>query len=323
MKSEKLFLFLLLLMLISGCSDKKADTASAFALDTVISVTVYDGKPASEFIKETEDYERLFSATIEGSDIYRINAAGGEAVKVSPETIELLEKCRYYYEISDGRIDPTIGSVSSLWDFHQDEDNASVPSEESINEALKHVGFDKLIIDGDNVILSDPGTKLDLGFIAKGYIADRLMETGCRAGLLNLGGNVSVCGTKTGNKLYRIGIEKPFSNGESLVTIDVSGKISVVTSGNYERYFEKNGYLYHHILDAKTGYPVENELSSVTIVSGDAVQADALSTTCFVMGTEEGMKLIENTPGAEALFIDKNLNISVSSGFPEYKTAGR
>ena len=246
--------------------------------------------------------------------------AGGEAVKVSAETIELLERCRYYYEISGGRIDPTIGSVTSLWDFHGRD---IVPYSAAIQEALKHVGFDKVIIDSDSVRLDDPKMKLDPGFIAKGYIADKLMETGCSDVLINLGGNVSVCGEKPGGKAFRIGIEKPFSNGESLVTVDISGKHSFVTSGNYERYFEKDGQLYHHILDAKTGYPVENELSGVTILSEDATEADALSTTCFVLGLEDGLKLIENTPGVEALFIDKNLNVTVSSGFPEYKMTER
>ena len=308
--------FAICLILLCGCGSREPDTASAFALDTLVSVSVYDGTDASEYIDKICGYEKLFSKTVEASDISRINEAGGERVKVSPDTIELLKRCAYYYEISDGRIDPTIGGVSTLWDFHGE---GKVPDPEDIKEALGHVGYDKLEIDDESVKLTDPETRLDPGFIAKGYIASKLMEYGEGPMLLNLGGNVSVRDEKPGGDGFKIGIEKPFSDGEPLVTMEISGRLHVVTSGSYERYFEEDGMLYHHILDAKTGYPVENELRSVTIVTDDGIAADALSTTCFVLGMEEGMKMIEDTPGTEALFIDKNTNIYTSSGFPEYR----
>ena len=312
---RKGILILICVFLLSGCGKKAPDSATGFMMDTVVNVTVYDGLAAADYLELIRGYEEKFSGTIEGSDIARINASGGEPVKVSPGTIEILEKCRQYYEISKGRIDPTIGSVSKLWDFHGE---GRVPDKAVIEEALTHVGFDKVITDGDTVRLTDPETELDLGFIAKGYIAEKLTEDEMCSAVFNLGGNVSVCGKKPGSEKFKIGIEKPFSGGQTIVTTEVSGEYHFVTSGIYERCFEENGRLWHHILDAKTGWPVENELSSVTVVTSDGIAADALSTTCFVLGLEEGMKLIEDTPGAEALFIDKNMNITVSSGFPEY-----
>ena len=302
-------------MLLCGCGAKSADTATDFVLDTVVTVSVYDGLPAKDYIELIKVYEKTFSATMADSDIAKINASDGEPVKVSPGTIEILESCRKYYELSGGRIDPTIGGVSRLWDFHG---GGSVPDEAAIEEALTHVGFDKLVIDGDSVYLTDPETELDLGFIAKGYIGEKLTEDEMCTAVFDLGGNISVCGRKPGGRPFKIGIEKPFSGGEPIVTAEVSGERHFVTSGIYERYFEEDGKLYHHILDAKTGYPVENELYSVTVVTDDGIAADALSTTCFVLGSTDGMKLIEDTPGAEALFIDKNMEITVSSGFPEY-----
>ncbi|MCR5118353.1 MAG: FAD:protein FMN transferase [Lachnospiraceae bacterium] len=314
---NKLILCVLIFILLAGCGGKDSDTAAGYALDTVVSVTVYDGQPADKYIEKIGDYEKLFSKTVQGSDIDRINNANGGPVQVSAGTIEMLKRCEYYYEVSGGKIDPTIGGVTKLWDFQ----SGKIPDKDAINEALKHVGFDKVVIDGNTVTLKDTKTELDLGFIAKGYIAGRLTADENSSILVNLGGNIAFNGEKPDSKPFKIGIEKPFSGGKSLVTMDLNGKNAVVTSGIYQRYFEKDGKIYHHILDAKTGYPVENDLYSVTIVMENATEADALSTTCYALGAKEGMELVENTPGAEAMFIDKNMNIKVSSGFPKYQMA--
>ncbi len=301
-------------LLLFCCGKKEPDNASGFALDTYVNIEVYEGRAAADLLGLIDEHEKLLSKSITDSDIARVNSADGGAVKVSAETLKLLRDCAYYYEISDGRIDPTIGSLSTLWDFKEAD---KVPSDEEIKEALKHVGFDKIVIEGDTVRLKDPGTRLDLGFIAKGYIAGCIADE-TQDALINLGGNIVVKGKKPGNKPFRIGIEKPFGGGAALLVFEVQGDVSVVTSGIDQRGFECGGRWYHHILDAKTGYPADNELLSVSILCADPETADALSTTCFVLGREEGSKLIENTEGAEALFIDKDMNITVSSGFPEY-----
>jgi len=319
-------------------SKPAAAVSDAFCLDTYISVTVYteDTDPAEA--KEAADAavdlcealeRRCFSKTIESSDIGRINQSGGLATEVEPETVELLNDAAYYYELSGGAVDPSIGSVTALWDFHETpaataENGSRIPSAANISEALKHTGFDRVLLSADSVTLSDPLMRLDPGFIAKGYIAGRMRDALCSrlavpAAIINLGGNVVLIGQKPGTEdgLYTVGIEKPFGDGEAICTIRVTD-CAVVTSGIYERCFTENGILYHHILSASDGMPVNNGLTSVTIVSGDPTMADALSTTCFVLGKEKGLDLIESIDGAEALLIDDQMQLTVSSGFPEY-----
>ncbi len=316
----RLSLLLVCLLIFAGCG-REPDVAAAFSMDTYVEIEVYDGLPAREYLARINDLADIFSRTTAISDIYRINASEGEAVTVEPETIDILEKCRTYYELSNGLIDPTIGTVSKLWDFGGTGRNPDkrIPNQESLDFGLQYVGFDKLVIEGNTVRKTNPYTELDLGFIAKGYIGGKVLENEDGNILMDLGGNIAVCGEKEGRKPYKIGIKKPFSENEVLLTIELTGKKFVVTSGIYERCFELNGKLYHHILDVNTGYPVDNELCSVTIIADDGTAADALSTTCFVLGTEKGMELIENTEGTEALFIDKDMNLTFSSGFPEYE----
>ena len=325
-KSKRLILLLLCagVCLLGACSRKVTPhTVGGFYFDTYVSLTLYDDGPAAEaaakdFLSECARYDALFSVTAEGSDIQRINQAGGAAVSVSEDTIRVLQIALDICAKSHGAANPAIGAVSSLWDFQHPED-AALPDASALREALQHTDPAGIRIDGTEVTLSDPAMRLDLGFIAKGYIADRLKERlladGITSGILNLGGNVVVLGYKPDNTSYTVGIEKPFAQGEALYTIAVSDT-SVVTSGVYERCFTIDDHLYHHILDPKTGYSVENDLYSVTIVCADSVTADALSTACFVLGLQDGMELIESTPDAEALFLDRSLQTHASSGFP-------
>ncbi len=318
-------------------------SADGFYLDTYVTVSVYAPEdPGSGFAKE-DNYEIArsaaesslslcgelqdfhFSKTGQDSTIWMINHSEGRPVAADDDTIELLHAAQYYYDISDGKVDPSIGTLTELWDFHGETMSSAgsrIPSEEALSQALAHTGFDKVSIEGNIVTLLDPEIRLDPGYIAKGYIADQMREeilqSGCSAGIINLGGNVVLIGDKPGceDGLYTVGIEKPFAEGEPILTIRVKD-CSVVTSGIYERCFTENDTLYHHILDVTTGMPVNNNLCSVTIVCHDSLDADALSTTCFVLGIEKGLALIESTDGAEALFIDKDLKLYSSSGFPE------
>lgn len=307
---------------ITGCSglSRQPISYTGVALDTVISIQIYDSRDESllEHCQTMcEEYEAKFSRTIESSEISQINAAAGAPVEVSKDTVTLIKKGIYYGDMSDGAFDITIGSVSSLWDFKTDE--PAIPSQEAIAEAVKHVDYTKIQIDGNTVRLLDSAAKLDLGAIAKGYIADRikdyLEEEGVRHALINLGGNVLAIGGKLDGSSFNIGIQKPFdTEGEPITSVSLKDK-SVVTSGTYQRYFEKDGILYHHILNPDTGSPCNNGLSSVTIITDSSLTADALSTTCFLLGPEEGMKLINQLDNVDAIFINTDNEISYSRNF--------
>ncbi len=302
----------------SGNKDKISDTG--FYFDTAITITLYNSneKILVECFALCEKYENMFSNTIKDSEISQINgnSQSGKYTIVSNETIELIKSGLYYGDLSNGKFDITIGNLSSLWDFSSD--SPVVPSDTAIKEYLSHVGYKNVVIDGNNVLLKDSDAKLDLGGIAKGYIADKLKDflkdNGIKKGIINLGGNVLLIGSRPDNTNYNIGLQKPFGAEDDMIGIVNTNDKSIVTSGIYERYFYENDILYHHILDTETGYPVKNSLLSVTIISDASVDGDGLSTTCFAMGLSDGMNLIENTANVEAVFVDSDYNIHLSSG---------
>lgn len=310
-------------LFLSGCTklgNKRDLTYTDTLFDTVISVQILD--PADEEIlkgceKLCKEYDAKFSRTNEDSEISRINKAKGKFVEVSEDTITLIKKGIYYGDLSDGAFDITIGSVSKLWDFHSE--HPSLPSGKKILSAKKRVNYKNIVIKDNQVKLTNSKAALDVGAIAKGYIADRLKEyleaNGIRHALINLGGNVLAMGTKTDGSEYNIGIQRPFDEaGEPITAVKVADK-SVVTTGIYQRYFEKDGKIYHHILDPSTGYPCENNLSSVTIITDSSLTADALSTTCFLLGYEEGMKLVNLLDNVDAVFITDDNKIHYSENF--------
>jgi thiamine biosynthesis lipoprotein len=326
------FLILALLcQLLSGCGTAD-DTSgspivkSGFYFNTVISITLYDSSKEQlldDCFDMAETYENYFSNTVPDSDISKINAAEGAPVAVHEETLELLETGLSYCELSNGKFDITIGRLSDLWDFStkaliEESYDAMVPSPEEIKEALSTVDYHCVQINGNEVSLSNPDARLDLGGIAKGYIADRmkayLNENGVTSGYINLGGNVLVLGAKPDGSSYNIGIQKPFDeDGASIAAVRVTDE-TVVSSGVYERCFTVNGVLYHHILDTSTGYPYDNGLLGVTIITKASVDGDGLSTTCFALGLEDGMALIESLPDTEAVFITDDYELHTSSG---------
>lgn len=306
-----LILASLCLFPLTGCQKNAVETTrTGFYLNTVVSITLYDRSGEDPLFDEAMsligEYDSLLSKTAEGSDIYRINHAKGSPVEVDARTAELLSIALSYASLSDGLVDPTIGTLSDLWSFG-DTNEGIVPSREDIEEALSHIDYTKVKLSGNTVTLLDPKARLDLGFIAKGYIADKLKEfltkNGVENGIINLGGNVLTIGTKPDGSDYHIGVQKPFAEtGTALTTLTVRDR-SLVSSGNYERYFEKDGTLYHHILSTRDGYPVNSGLNGVTIISENSVDGDALSTLCFILGYEKGRKLIDSLPDTEAVFI--------------------
>ena len=316
MKRKILFVILAACLLMSCTSPLKSEkmTVTGFYFDTIIQIDVWGASQEimDQCLELCEYYEAKFSNTIENSEISKINQANGETVTVSNETVELLKKGIEYGKLTDGKFDITISSVTDLWDFTGNKDGI-LPNETLIQDALIHVNYQNILIEGNEVTLSDPETKIDVGGIAKGYIADKLKEylvsEGVEHALINLGGNSLAVGKKYDGSDFRIGIQKPFAeDGEAITVVEINDQ-SVVSSGNYQRYFAKDEMIYHHILDTATGYPVENNLLGVTIISEQSVDGDALSTSCYVLGLEEGAKLIEELEDVEAIFITDDYEI--------------
>ena len=309
-------------LLLSGCSAVSSEpmTYTDTAFDTVLSVKIYDSRDESILEGCSEichKYDTMFSRTSEESDVYRINTAQGSPVEVSEDTARLIKKGLYYGKLSDGAFDITIGTVSSLWDFKSE--TPSVPDQGVLSEALSHVNYKKVVVEGNTVTMQDPEAAIDLGAVAKGYIADRLKEylegEGVHHALIDLGGNVLAVGNKPDGSAFHIGIQKPFDeSGIPLTSVKINDK-SIVTSGTYQRYFEKDGVLYHHILDPASGYPCNNGLSSVSIITDSSLTADALSTTCFILGPEKGMDLVNKLDNVEAVFVSTDNEISYSNNF--------
>jgi len=307
----------------SGCTSTEPVKKSQFMLDTNCAITAY-GDNAVEAIDGAfalgVDYENLLSMTIEGSDVYKVNHAGGQPVEVSDDTIAILEKAIHYSQVSDGLFDVSAGTLTSLWGFG--ESKKIVPPQEEIDAALKTIGWDSIKIDGNKVTLLKPGEQLDFGAIAKGYIADRMVDylktKKLDGGIVNLGGNVVTFGSKPNGEPWNVGIQQPFADRNETVGMVSVGEKSVVTSGIYERSFvAPDGKFYHHILNLRTGYPVENDLAGVSIISDLSVDGDGLSTTCFVLGTEKAKELIESIPDTEAIFLTKDGKIITTSGIGE------
>lgn len=331
MKHTNLIILLTILvticMNIAGCTrNAEPVTQTGFYLDTIVQITLYDTDGPDSCAENIEkcfalidDYEHLFSTTIKGSDVWNINHAGGNPVTVSRDTVSLLQTALYYCELSDGRVDLSVLPLSELWNFGSDKDPHK-PNEKEIRDAVSHIDYHAVRIDGNTVTLPDSDAAIDLGFIAKGYIADRLKEyllsQGVENACISLGGNLITIGSKPDGQPYRIGIQKPFSpEGEILTAIDVVDA-SVVSSGVYERYFYENDTLYHHLLDTATGYPADNNIAGVTILSPSSVDADALSTTCYFLGIDDGMELIESLNDTEVLYITMDGELICSDGFP-------
>ncbi len=273
-------------------------------MDTVCTVTAEcDEKTLDGAFSICENYERVFGREGYESELEKLNEKG--ELSLSDDLLELIKLAAFYCESTDGKYDITLAPVISLWDF----ENQTLPDADLLSSTVQRVDYEKININGNTVTLN--GTELDLGSIAKGYVADKvvefLKEKGAENGIVNLGGNVKVFG-----KEYNVGIIKPFSD-EILLTVKIKN-LSAVTSGIYQRCFEKDGTLYHHILDSSTGLPIDNELASVTVLGECSAECDVLSTVCMLLGEKDAKKLINETDGYEAVFIKKDNSVSVSNG---------
>lgn len=317
--------FISVIITQTSCSNKEPVSKTDFCLNTTCTITIYDmdKDESSQILKEAfeliRDYENMMSATIEGSDIYKINHAKGSPIEVSEETLEVISLGIDMGDISGGMFDITIGKVTGLWDFTGEDPH--VPEDEDIKQALSTVDYKAIRVEGNKVSLDDPEAQIDLGGIAKGYIADRVGEfienKGAEKALINLGGNVVAIGSKDKDDAWNIGIERPYSDRTEVVGSLGAKNETVVTSGIYERKFEENGVIYHHIIDPKTGYPADSDLESVTLKAkkGNSALCDGFSTICLMYGKEKALEFIASMQeeygdiGLEAAFIDKNDDI--------------
>jgi thiamine biosynthesis lipoprotein len=318
---------LLLTAFLSGCDQGKTVSRSDFLLDTFVSITLYGESDERLLDKPFERIAALntsLTAFAAGSDLGLIKEnAGIRPVTVSKDTYKIIEKSLVYSQNSSGYFDVTIGPLVDLWGIHSPE-TKEAPAPEAIQVAKAKTDFTKIVLNpaDQSVYLTDTGMAVNLGAIAKGYIADEVMvvlqEEGVEHAIINLGGNVLVMGGKADNSDFGVGVEDPRNPGNGYLGVLSLKDGSVVTSGDYQRYFvDEAGKRYHHILDPFTGYPADSGLIQVTVVTEASIDADSLSTTLFLLGLDEGLKKVEAMPNVEAIFITNENKIVVTSGLKD------
>lgn len=300
---------------LTGCSRKDAApvSRSSFLLNTFITVTLYDSQDQTVLdgcISLCSDYEKLLSKTMEGSDVYRMNhrKKGERVITVSDKTARVLAEGLEYSRISQGAFDITIEPLSALWDFTGE--SPHVPPRAEIDREVEKVGYENVVLEGSQVTFLNDETTIDLGAIAKGFIADEmkayLKDQGVESAVINLGGNVLCLGQRPDGRPFKIGLQKPYAtHAETVAALEITD-MSVVSSGVYERHFVQDGINYHHILNPGTGYPYENGLVQVSVISPSSVDGDGLSTACFALGLEEGTRLIESMDHIYGIFLTED-----------------
>lgn len=300
-------------------SKENVTTQTNYIMGTIMKIDIYD-KVDEKIFKDSfdiiRDIEKKMSLNIEDSEINNVNKNGfNKLVKVSDQTLFVLKKSMDYSKLSSGYFDVTVGPLVELWGIGSDQ--ARVPSSDEIKASIANIDYKNIQIKDNKVKLNKDNMIVDLGGIAKGYAADEvasfLRSKGVKRAIIDLGGNVYTLGSKDKNIPWTVGIQNPFDEkrGDYIGAISVSDQ-SVVTSGVYERYLEKDGKKYHHILDPFTGYPVNNELMSVSIISEKSIDGDALSTAVFALGVQRGYELVSSLEDVEAIFVTKDKEIYIT-----------
>ncbi|MGX6962087.1 FAD:protein FMN transferase [Vagococcus xieshaowenii] len=331
------------LLVTVGCSSKNSssDTSSnkinkeayseqQYLMGTYVRVQIYDDgkeavlKKAFDRVKELADIVTVNEPDAENSEVEEINRqAGIKPVKVREDVYNLIEKAFDYTADSAGGFDFTIGPITSLWRIGFDD--ARKPSQAEIDEKLKLVDYHDVALNKEEqtVYLKKKGMQLDLGAIAKGFITDEvvevLKENGVTTGIVDLGGNVFVLGKSPNKKNgeWTVGIQDPDKERNQIVGSTTASNRSLVTSGIYERFLEVDGVKYHHLFDATTGYPFDNEIAGVSIISDKSVDGDGLSTVVFSMGLEKGLDYVNSRPDIDAVFITKEHKVYISDGLKD------
>ena len=308
---------------VFGAPEVNTYSKTDFAMDTVVSETLYTtGEDiTADVITALKDVEtNLISWTEEGSQIYKINQNAGNTTTVSDETAGYLKQVLDLSEASGGAMDPTMGKVIRLWDI--DGENPHVPAEDDLKSLLADVGYDKVILNGNDVTMPE-GVTLDLGAAGKGIGCDAAKkildaDKDVSGMILNLGGSsVMSYGSKPDGSAWQVAVTDPRdTEGDYLGVVTLNGTEFLSTSGDYEKYFIEDGIRYHHILDPSTGYPARSGLTSVTVVCDDGLDADGLSTACFVLGKDKAEELLKKY-NADGLFVDDSGHVWLTEGMKE------
>ncbi len=307
-RKSGIILFILIFLIVCFCyveRDRVYTTTINDMMDTITQIKLITKNDGEKYIDDISEiirkYDKMFSHTDEESEIYKLNK--GEKFDLSEETHDIIKASGEFYDDTYGAFDITIGAVSKLW--NKTFENSVLPDENELNKALKTVNYSSLSLKDQEI---------NLGAVAKGYIADRVSEyineNKIENALVNLGGNIYAKGKNENNKKWNIGVLDPLETDSVLLTLDISDKF-VITSGNYIRYTDIDSVRYHHIIDATTGYPANNELNSVTIISDSGFIGDALSTSCFLLGYEKSKALLEKY-SVSAIFATKDNKIYYS-----------
>ena len=317
---KKIFFILeiFILSLLCGCGNMHEVSAEKelFAMDTYMKLTAY-GDNAEAALSMAEDkiteLEKLFSVTSGASDIGRINISGGVPTEVSNETSELISRSKMLSEKTDGAVDITVYPLVREWGFTTG--NYTVLSSEKIEELLQITGFSDISVNGNTVTIPE-NFQLDLGSGAKGYAGEKAAEiiraSGVSSAILNLGGNIQTVGEKPDGSPWKVAVTDPHSPSDIICTVSVRDK-AVVTSGNYQRYFiGEDGRKYCHIIDPKTGRPVDNGLASVTVIGDSGTDCDLLSTALFVMGEEQAVKFIKENSEFDMLLVTEDGRVIIT-----------
>ena len=319
----------LMFALLAGCSNTPSEprTETELVLGTTVTMRIYEGATDAAFerafdrVEEIEERMSTNTTDYSSTELIEVNKHAGERpVEVSEDTFYVVKQALRYSEMTSGAFDVTIGPLVDLWGIGTE--YAAVPSEEEIENILPKVDYTKVRIDEDaqTIFLPEEGMGLDVGGIAKGYAAEEVArifrEEGIEHALLDFGGNILAMGVKPDGSKWKIGIQNPQEDRGEFLGIVEDEAMTVVTSGDYERFFEKDGVRYHHIIDSGTGRPARTGLSSVTIITEDSTSADALSTAAYAMGIERGVELIESLDGVEAAFVTKESGVYMTSGMP-------
>ena len=324
---------------LTACANSKTSSStgtesaslSELHFDTIMSISLYGSDKAAltEIINEAYDevdrLESIFSAQLETSELYSINqgiAKGQTSFVISKELTEVIDYALKVNEESNGALDITIGNLINLWGIGTDHEK--LPTDDEIATALVGTGCEYLSLNKETntLTVSSENVQLDLGAIAKGYAADLVKELilakdSSVVGLLDFGGNIMTIGSKPDGSNWKVGITDPLDSTSVYGGVSVSD-LCVVTSGNYERYFEENGVRYHHILDAASGYPADKGIISSSIIGASSIECDALSTACYCLGVEDALALINSLDGVECVLIDNDGNYYTSDGIGDY-----
>jgi thiamine biosynthesis lipoprotein len=304
------FVVISFLFCLEACSNSEPSRAE-FVMGTVCSITLFYQAKESVYqavFSRLREIDNRMSMNLPDTDVARVNdAAGITPVKVHDDVFEVIQRAAYYAAISNGAFDPTVGPLVALWGIGGE--NPRVPSQDEIDAVLPLINWRDMELDREtnSVFLKRLGMAIDMGAIAKGYAADEaaaiIRKAGIKRAIIDLGGNILTVGEKKDKSLWKVGLQAPREERGSYFGIVTGLEQSLVTSGDYEKYFESGGIRYHHILSPFDGYPVRNGLAGVTIITRNSIDADALSTTVFALGYEKGLALINSIEDAEAVFV--------------------